>query len=154
MKFFNHIYVFFVVRSKFLTVLESRENFASFLFSKDFDQSKIDFRGFFISYMVWRIFKQISKLLIFKYCFSFSTRNSWLKDTYGKNCQILFSLFFAFIFQNSIFSLHISELHYLAYDLGMLETPYPVRSAKLSNIQSWPDLDGWSPDKSCHDVVG
>ena len=42
----------------------------------------------------------------------------------------------------------------LAYDLGMLETPYPVRSAKLSNIQSWPDLDGWSPDKSCHDVVG
>ena len=31
---------------------------------------------------------------------------------------------------------------YSAYDLGMLETPYPVRSAKLSNIQSWPDLDG------------
>ena len=46
-RFIEHIYVVFIVRTIIFTVLELRANFVPFLFSKDFDQSKNNFRGFF-----------------------------------------------------------------------------------------------------------
>ena len=54
--------------------------------------------------------------------------------------QLLHILWVTYIVQVFFSTLILKVV--LAYDLGMLETPHPVRSAKLSNIQSWPDLDG------------